>query len=146
MRYARTDLHSATGSAQEHRDARATRTACQAQRVLARTSFDLRPFSYFELRPFSRSILSPMCAKSIALFRPEPVLECGNAEVLVQCRGPIKNRRVTFQKALPWLKHQKLESIFRDSILIHRGIWNQSGIKQFSWDAYLRRRAALHCH
>ena len=64
--------------------------------------------------------------------------------VLLQRRGPVKNGRVTFQKALTWLQHQKLKSILSDGILIHRGIWNQSGIEEFSWNAYLRRRAALH--
>src|ERR1700756_1137331 len=65
--------------------------------------------------------------RNIALLSLKSVSESANDEVLLQRRRPVKNGRVIFQKALPWLQHQKLVSIFSDGILIHRGIWNQSG-------------------
>ena len=84
-------------------------------------------FMFLSFGPLPGSILSPGVCRNIALLSLKSVSESANDEVLLQRRRPVKNGRVIFQKALPWLQHQKLVSIFSDGILIHRGIWNQSG-------------------
>ena len=98
---------------------RAKRNECSHGRYLS-----FRPL-HMRFGPLPGSILSPGAPKHA---RREPV-RAADLRSLLQRRGPVKDHIVSFQKALPRLKHQKLEPISSNCILIDCWIWNQSRIE-----------------